>query len=147
MIRVWLAFVLVVLVALCDGVVTPEPLKVLAFQTGTSVRIGGASFSPTQIGAQSASSNLTVFVETGTSVPNGATANVEVTESSNSGPSGPVSYSVSPSRSKTVVLSGGGTSTPVVFTFTTSTGNQNGGTIVSRVSILAAANGDRKSVV
>ena len=137
MTRVCLALVLLLMIAL-SGIGTHEPVKVFAFQTGTSVRIGGASFSPTQIQAQSGSSNLTVFIETGTSVPNGATATVEVTESSNSGP---VSYSVSPSRSKTVVLSGGGTSTPVVFTFTTSTGNQNGGTIVSRVSILAAANG------
>ena len=137
MIRVWLALVLLLILGLPSGLVTLEPVKVFAFQSATSVQIGGASFSPTQIGAQSASSGLTVFIETGTSVPNGATATVQVTESSNSGP---VSYSVSPSRSRTVTLTGGGVSTSVVFTFTTSTGNQNGGTIISRVTIIAATN-------
>ena len=75
--------VLVLLVALSGSVVTPEPVKVFAFQSATSVRIGGASFSPTTIGAQGATSNLAVSVATGTSVPNGATATVEVSESSN----------------------------------------------------------------
>lgn len=135
MIRVLLALALLLMVGL-SGTVTPEPVKVFAFQSATSVRIGGASFSPTQIGAQGVSSNLTVSIATGSSVPNGATATVEVSESSNFGS---VSYSVSPSRSRTVVLSGGGTSTAVVFTFTTSTGNQNGGTIVSRATITATS--------
>ena len=136
MIKVWLALLLLLMVAL-SGIVRPEPAKVFAFQSATSVRIGGASFAPTTIGAQGTSSSLTVFIEPGTSVPNGATATVEVTESSNSGP---VSYSVSPSRSRTVTLTGGGVSTSVVFTFTTGSGNPNGGTIVSRVTITAATN-------
>src|SRR6185295_14179250 len=122
MTRIWLALVLLLMVAL-SGIVTPEPVRVFAFQTATSVQIGGASFSPTTIGAQGTSSSLTVFIETGTSVPNGAAATVQVIESSNPGP---VSYSVSPSRSRTVTLTGGGVSTPVVFTFTTSSGNPNG---------------------
>jgi hypothetical protein len=116
---------------------TFEPVKVIAFQTSNSVRIGAAVFSPTQISAQNSSSTLTVSVATGTAVPNTATATVEVTESSNLGG---VSYSVSPSRSRTVALSGGGASTNVTFTFSPSTGNPNGGTIVSRVTITAVNN-------
>ena len=135
MIRVWLALVLLLTVPLSGGVLTPEPVRVFAFQSATSVGIGGAFFSPTTIAAKNASSNLTVSIATGASVPNEATATVEVSESSNSST---VSYTVSPSRSQTVALSGGGISTNVVFTFTTSTGNQNGGTIVSRATIIDA---------
>ena len=62
---------------------------------------------------------------------------VEVRENSNFDN---VSYSVSPSRLQTVTLSGGGNSTNVVFRFTTTTGNQNGGAIVSRVTITSATN-------
>lgn len=85
MIRVWLALMLLVIVALSGGVVTLEPVQVFAFQTATSVRIGSAQFSPTTIALQNSSSNLTVFIATGGSVPNGATATVEVSESSNPG--------------------------------------------------------------
>ena len=60
MIRVWLALMPLLVVAL-SGVVTPEPVKVFAFQTPTSVRIGGAQFSATTIQAQGGSSNLTVL--------------------------------------------------------------------------------------
>ena len=137
MIKVWFALVLLLTVALSGGVVTTEPVRVFAFQAATSVRIGGASFSPTTIAAQAASANLTVSVATGTSVPNGATATVEVSESSNFND---VTYGVSPSRSRTVTLTGGGNSTPVVFTFTTGTGNSHGGNIISRVTITAATN-------
>lgn len=135
LIRVRLALLLLLIAALSGGVVTPEPVRGFSFQTATSVQVGGATFSPTTIATQNSSSSLTVFIETGTSVPNGATATVQVIESSNPGP---VSYSVSPSRSRTVTLTGGGVSSPVVFTFTTSTGNPNGGTIVSKVTITAA---------
>lgn len=68
MIRVWSAFLLLLIVALSSGVVTLEPVKVLAFQSATSVRIGTAEFSPTTIAAQSSSSNFTVSIATGTSV-------------------------------------------------------------------------------
>lgn len=134
--RVWLALILLLIVALSGGVVTLEPVKVFAFQTATSVRVGGAAFSPTHIPAPSAYSNLTVSIGTGSSVRNGATATVEVSESSNLNG---VSYSVSPSRSQTVPLSGGGISTNVVFRFTLS-GKPNGGTILSRATITAATN-------
>ena len=136
MIRVWLALVMVLIVALSCGVVTLQPVKVFAFQSATSVRIGGAVFSPTTIAAPSRNSSLTVSIGTGSSVPSGATATVEVSESSNL--SGAL-YSVSPSRSQTVALSGGGVSTNVVFRFTTS-GKQTGGTIVSRATITAVTN-------
>jgi hypothetical protein len=136
MIRVWLALVPLLVVAPSDGAVAPETVKVLAFQTATSVRIGGAEFSPSTIDAQGYGSNLTVFVATGTSVPDGATATVEVSESSNYHG---VTYSVFPSRTQTVALSGGGRSTNVVFSFSTP-GNKKGGSIVSRATITAAEN-------
>lgn len=132
--RLGLVVLLTAMVSLPAGMATPDPMRVFASQSATSVRIGGASFSPTTIAAQAASSNLTVSVATGTSVPNGATATVEVSESSNLGG---VSYSVSPSRSQTVALTGGGVSTNVVFRFTGS-GKQNGGNIVSRATITQA---------
>jgi hypothetical protein len=113
------------------------PFNALAFQASNQVRIGGAQFSPTTIGAQSSSSNLTVSIATETSVPNGATATVSVSESTNFGG---VSYSVSPSRTQTVTLSGGGNSINVVFRFTTTEGNPHGGNIVSRAAITGATN-------
>ncbi len=135
--RLGLVLLLVAILPLFPSIITPEPFKVLAFQSANQVRIGGAQFSPTTIGAQNSSSNLTVSIATGSSVPSGATATVEVSESSNFSS---VSYSVSPSRVQIVQLSGGGNSTSVVFRFTTSTGNQNGGTIISRVTIINATN-------
>ena len=135
MIRVWLALVLPLLIgALSGSVITTEPVGVFAFQSATSVRIGGAAFSPSTLTAQPAYSKLTVSIATGSSVPDGATATVEVSESSNFDG---VPYSVSPSRSQTVALSGGGVTTNLVFRFTTS-GKHNGGTIVSRATIIAA---------
>lgn len=133
--RVWFASVLVLILVLSSAVLTHEPVEAFAFQTATSVRVGAAVFSPTAISAQDAST-LTVAVATETSVPKGATVTLEVSESSNLGG---VTYSVSPSRSQTVVLSGGGISTNVVFRFTTS-GKGNGGTIVSRATITAVTN-------
>jgi hypothetical protein len=135
--RLGLVVLLTAMISLPAVMATSEPVKVSVFQTATSVRIGTASFSPSTIGAQNSASNLTVPLATGTTVPNGATATVEVTESSNlSG----VTYTVSPSRSQTVTLSGGGTSTNVVFKFTTASGNLNGGNIVSRATLLSVTN-------
>jgi hypothetical protein len=135
--RLGLVVLLTAMISLPATIATPEPVKGFALQTATSVAIGTAVFSRTTIDAQNSSSNLTVAVATGTLVPNGATATVEVRESSNLGG---VSYTVSPSRSQTVTLSGGGTSTNAVFRFTTAAGNQNGGNIVSRATILSATN-------
>jgi hypothetical protein len=132
-----LALLLTAIVILTPAIITPGPVRAIAFQGANNVRIGGAQFSPTTIGAQSSSSSLNVSIATGTSVPNGATATVEVTESANYNN---VSYSVSPSRTRIVSLSGGGNSTNVVFSFTTSVGNQNGGNIVSRVTIINVTN-------
>ena len=128
---------LMTLSTLTPAILTPAPFNALAFQSSSQVGIGGVQFSPTTIAAQSSSSNLTVSIATGASVPNGATATVEVRESSNFGS---ISYSIMPSRLQTVTLTGGGNSTNVVFRFTTATGNINGGTIVSRVTITAATN-------
>ena len=136
--RLMLVVLLTAMISLPAVMATSEPVKVFAFQSATSVRLGTATFSPTTIAANSASSNLTVPVATGSSVPNVATATVEVTESSN--PNG-VTYNVAPSRVQTVTLSGGGTVTNVVFRFTTSqNGNLNGGTIVSRATLLSVTN-------
>ena len=135
--RLGLVLLLAAILSLFPAIIVPKSFKAHAFQSANQVRIGGAQFSFATIQAQNSSSNLTVSIETGTSVPSGATATVEVSESSNFSS---VSYSVSPSRVQVVQLSGGGNSTNVVFRFTTSTGNQNGGTIISRVTIINASN-------
>jgi hypothetical protein len=135
--RLRLIILLITLLILTLAIHTPTPFNALAFQASDQVRIGGAQFSPTTIGAINSSSNLTISIATGASVPNGATARVEVTESSNFGG---VSYTVSPSRSQIVTLSGVGNSTNVVFRFSTTEGNPHGGNIVNRVTITAATN-------
>ena len=134
--RLGLVLILIMLVSLPPSIVTSEAFKASSFQAN-QIRVGGAQFSPMTIGAQNSSSTLTVSVDTDTGVPNGATATVQVTESSNFSN---VSYEVSPSRSRTITLSGGGASTTVTFRFTTSVGNTNGGSIVSRVAIINASN-------
>ncbi|MEK6406548.1 MAG: hypothetical protein AABN34_06255 [Acidobacteriota bacterium] len=112
---------------------------VLAAVAGT-VRLGGASFSPTTTGAQNQTSTLNVNIETTLTVPNGTQAVIEVTESGNTGG---VTYSVSPSRSQTVTLSGGGVSTTASFTFRTGQNNENGGTVVSRATLASVAGADK----
>jgi hypothetical protein len=114
-----------------EAAVSETVARALSPQLG-QVFIGGASFVPTTIGAQNQTSTFTVSVGTTTDVPNGAKVTVEALESSNFGG---VVYSVSPSRSQQVTLTGGGTSNAAVFTFKTDTSNQNGGTIVTRVRI------------
>lgn len=135
--RLRLLLLLITLITLTPAILTPAQSYALAFQAANVVHIGGAQFSPTTIATQSGVSNLTVSIATGATVPSTATATVEVSENSNFGS---VSYSVTPSRLQTVTLTGGGSSTNVVFRFTTATGNINGGTIVSRVTITAATN-------
>lgn len=103
-------------------------------QITETVSLGGASFSPTTVSAQNSSSTLSVGIATSTLVPNTATATIEVIENGNFNG---VSYSVTPSRRVTVTLDGGGVSNTVRFTFRTSPQNTNGGTIVSRVVLLA----------
>src|ERR1043165_6928704 len=98
-----LAILFVVMVCLPAALVAPESSHPLAFQAATSVGVGGAQFSSARIGAQGTTSTLTVAIATGTSVPSGATATVEVSESGNLSN---VSYIVSPSRSQTVTLAG-----------------------------------------
>ena len=134
--RLGLVLMLISLVSLPPAIVSSESLKASAFQAN-QVRVGGAQFSPTTIAAQNSSSTLTVSIETDAGVPSGATATVQVTESSNFSN---VSYEVTTGRIRTVTLSGGGASTTVTFRFTTSVGNQNGGTITSRVAITNATN-------
>jgi hypothetical protein len=132
-----LVLLLAAIVTLIPAVITPEPVRAIAFQGANQIHIGGAQFSPTTIGAQNSSSSLTVAIGAGTGVPSGATATVEVTESANFNN---ISYSVSPSRTKTVTLRGEGNSTNVVFSFTTFARNQNEGKIISRVRIISATN-------
>lgn len=135
--RLALAFVVISVLCLSSVIVTHRSIKVHAFQTANQIRMGSASFSPTTIGAENSTSTLTASIATDANVPSGATATVQVTEESNFAN---VSYSVSPSRVQTVTLAGGGVSTSLTYRFTTSTGNQNGGTIVSRVAITSAVN-------
>ena len=107
-----------------------------------SVRLGGAAFLPTTIGAQNQPSTLNVNVATTTAVPNTAQGVIEVTESANTSN---IMYTVSPSRSQTINLSGGGVSTTASFTFRTAAGNQNGGTIVSQVELVSVVGADKGS--
>jgi hypothetical protein len=132
--RLGLILSLTVMIFLTPAIVTLRPFKALAFQSSTHVRIGGAQFSPMTIDTQGRSPTLTVSIATGAGVPSGTKVTVEVTENTNFSN---VSYTVSPSRQQEKVLSGGGNSTPVTFTFTTTTGNTNGGNIVSRASIVS----------
>lgn len=133
-----LVFLILLIIGLTSAPAIFAPhAKSLAFQVSGQVRIGAAQFSPTTIGAQSSFSNLTVSVATETSVPNSATATISVSESANFGG---VSYSVSPSRTQIVSLTGGGNSTNVVFRFATAVVNPNGGNIVSRVAITSTTN-------
>jgi hypothetical protein len=97
-----------------------------------TVRLGTVQFNPTTIGAQNQVSILQVGIETTSEVPSTAQATVEVTEQSNFGN---VGYQISGGRTKTVNLHGGGQSTTVSFRFTTNVENQNGRTIVSRVTL------------
>jgi hypothetical protein len=102
-------------------------------QITETISLGAAMFSPTTIDS-GGSSTLNVSVVTSVGVPNTATATVEVVEVTNFNG---VTYSVLPGRKTTVTLTGGGVSTTVKFTFKVNLQNQNGGTIVSRVNLLA----------
>lgn len=101
-----------------------------------TVRLGGASFAPTTIGAQGQTANLNIGVETSVDT-SGAMATVTITEQTNfngvqyivTNPSGVVT------RSQTVNLTGGGQSTTVTFKFKTTPANPIGGQIISRVSL------------
>lgn len=113
-------------------------------QTSGTVELGAASFSPTTIGAQSQTSTLNIGVATSVSVPDGATATVEVLEQANFNS---VSYTVNSgttvTRRQTVNLSGGGNSTTIAFTFKTTSTNSAGGTIVSKVRLVSVTGADR----
>lgn len=113
--------------------------RVFAAVAGT-VRLGGASFTFTTIGAQTQVSNLNVGIATTLTVPNGTQAVIEVTESQNFGG---VTYTVSPSLSQTLTLSGGGVTTTATFMFRTGQNNEHGGTIVSQVDLVSVTGADR----
>jgi hypothetical protein len=104
-----------------------------------SVSMGqNAIHTPSSIGASLATSTLSVSIVTGTGVPENATVTLQLVEVSNTSN---VGYTVSPtSRTKSVTLSGGGISTTATFSFTTASQNPNGGTIMSRVDIIAVNN-------
>jgi hypothetical protein len=96
------------------------------------ITLGTTEFNPTTIGPSNQVSNLNIGIQTSSGVPQGATATVEVAESSNFSN---VGYSIQGGRVQTVTLSGGGQSTTAIFRFTTNINNTNGGTIVSQVTI------------
>jgi|GEM_PF-1154662 len=105
-----------------------------------TVTLSDAAFIPTTIAGRNDVAELKVAVRTTTSVPKGATATVEVTESSNFNG---VDYEVSPGRLQTVTLEGLGLSTTAIFKFKTSPTNQNGGTIKSTVTLIAVGGAER----
>lgn len=102
-------------------------------QVTENISLGGAMFSPATIDSPG-TSTLNVSVTTSVGVPNTATATVEVQEATNFNG---VSYSITPARKATVILTGGGVSNTVRFTFSVSNQNANGGTIVSRVNLVS----------
>ncbi|MGB7069626.1 MAG: hypothetical protein WBD22_09045 [Pyrinomonadaceae bacterium] len=88
--------------------VSPTPLA--------EVFLGTTSQNKSAIYNSSDSVTFTVAIATSADVPGSATAKVDFVETGNSGG---VSYSVSPGRTKTVALAGGGQSTSVSFTIST----------------------------
>ncbi len=110
-------------------------------QTTGTVSLGIAQFNPTTIGGTNSPSILSVSIVSSVEVPNTATATIQVVEVANFNG---VSYSVTPNRTQTVTLNGGGVSNTVRFTFRTNTGNTSGGTIVSRVNLVSVV-GAQKS--
>jgi hypothetical protein len=109
-------------------------------QTSGTVSLGTAAFTLTTIDS-GGRSTINVSIVTSTGVQNNATATIEVREVTNFNG---VVYSVTPSRIATVNLTGGGVSTTVRFTFIVNNQNANGGTIVSRVNLIAVTNATRE---
>lgn len=114
--------------------------------TGTSnaqitetISLGTGLFSPTTIDSPG-TSTLSVSIVTSAGVPNNATATIDVVEVTNFNG---VTYSVTPGRRTTVSLTGGGVSNTVRFTFSVSSQNLKGGTIVSRVNLVAVTGANR----
>jgi hypothetical protein len=137
-------FLLVLLVSICvvgmNRISLPKNNSVLALTmpqvASNTVSIGNAVHTPDTISARGGSSILSVTIATGTSVPSNATVAIEVIETDGGG----IGYSISPSRTQTFQLSGGGVSTTKNFEFTTNIDNSSGGTIKSRVNIIAISN-------
>jgi hypothetical protein len=102
-------------------------------QITETISLGTAAFAPSTIDS-GGTSTLSVSIVTSAGVPNNATATIDVVEVTNFSS---VLYSVTPSRRATVSLTGGGVSSTVKFTFKVNQQNQNGGTIVSRVNLVA----------
>jgi hypothetical protein len=107
------------------------------------VYIGGAIFSPSSV-TLTGNARLIVSVATGAEVPAIGVDNntpiravVQIIENSNVGG---ISYSVSPARLEEVALTGGGVSSRLEFTFTMSSQNTNGGTLVYRALLVGLKN-------
>jgi hypothetical protein len=100
---------------------SPRPRTPLVF-------LGNTSQSKTAIYESNDSVTFTVAVATSADVPGNATAKVDFIELSNGG----VGYAVTPSRTQTKQLTGGGASTNFTFTVTTNNGNSSVGTISSQ---------------
>jgi hypothetical protein len=133
----------------CVGIIPTSSINKVELTTNASsvklftgtVRLGNASFMPTTIGAQGQTANLNIGIETSVDT-SGASATVTVTEQSNFNG---VAYTVADpngtiTRSQTVNLAGGGSSTTVTIKFKTTTTNSTGGQIVSRVTLSAVNN-------
>lgn len=101
------------------------------------VRVGDAFFLPNRI-TNNGQATFNIDIATTTTVQNGTQITVEMTENSNRNE---VQYSVSPSRAKTISLTGGGTTTRVTFTLDVLTSNMVDGAISSRANILSVPPG------
>jgi len=102
-----------------------------------AVRVGNAQFLPSTV-INNGAAEFKVTIATTTSVPQGTTITVEATENSNDAG---VMYSVTPNRSQSVTLMGGGNSTNVSFTFTPDANNSSDGAIATRGDILVVPDG------
>ena len=110
-------------------------------QTRTSVSLGGAEFTVSPINAQNGTSTLHIGISTDVDVTNNAKATVRVVEQANfNGVQYTIDGGLPTSRTKTVDLAGGGSSTTVSFVFKTNIDNPSGGTIVSKVILESVTN-------
>lgn len=105
--------------------VSPRPVAAEVF-------LGNASQNKSAIYNSSDSVTFTVAIATTVDVPSTATAKVDFVETGNSGG---ISYSVSPARTRTVTLAGGGQSTSVSFTIDTPPSGSGTGIITSQLRL------------
>lgn len=112
-------------------------IKIGSKPLAATVTLGNTSQNKTAIYASGDSVTFTVAVATTADVPNNATAKVDFVELGNFGN---VSYSVTPARTQTKTLTGGGEATNFSFTVSTTSGGTSTGTIQSQFRLDTVVN-------